>query len=315
MTPDANTAIPRASATRGLVLDIQRFALHDGPGIRTTVFLKGCPLRCVWCHNPESHSRLPQLSYAEDRCTHCLRCVEACPNGAHRDVHGRHVMEWERCDSCGKCVAACDAGALTILGHPMSVATVLAVVLRDAPYYDRSGGGITVSGGEPLAQFEFTLELLRAAKSRGLHTCLDTSGMAHPQRLEAIVPAVDLFLYDYKATTPLVHRALTGASDQLILRNLDLLERRGARVILRCPLVPGVNDSEEHLRAIADLNRKYACIESVEILPYHDMGRHKSARIGPEPGSVFLPLPDAARTARWVEALQRFGCSDAALAR
>ena len=298
----------------GIVFDLQRFALHDGPGIRTTVFLKGCPLRCLWCHNPESQAPAPQLAWDARVCAHALACVAACPHGAHREEGGRHAWDAARCAGCFDCVAACPSGALSRIGERQTVADVMREVLRDAPFYARSGGGLTLSGGEPLAQPRFATALLRAAKASGLHTCLDTSGHAARSRLAAAAPYVDLFLYDYKSTDPAEHARLTGAPNTRILANLDYLYRLGARIRLRCPLVPGVNDTPGHLHGIAALSARYPGLDGVDVLPYHGMAREKHERIGCENPLGDLPTTDEATKARWLETLHALGCTRARLA-
>ncbi len=273
--PDGSPEADEAAV--GIVFDIQRSALHDGPGIRTTVFLKGCPLRCIWCHNPESQAFKPEVSFDRSR----------------SDV--------------------CSPQEVEIIGSAMNVADVLEVVMRDAAFYDRSGGGITISGGEPMAQFAYTSAMLRAAKHRNLHTCLDTSGQARQSYFNAVHQDVDLFLYDFKDTNAERHRVHTGVTNELILRNLDFLYEHGARIILRCPLVSGVNDFPDHLEGIAALSERYPDLAGIEILPYHNMGRHKAEKIGRA-----AQLPHLANTEEfvkqgWMEVLAELGCTRATL--
>ena len=262
------------------VFDIQRFALHDGPGIRTTVFLKGCPLDCLWCHNPESKRREPQLGFLEKNCTGCGRCREICENGVHCLDGGVHRIDRSRCRACGRCADLCPNHALKLYGRAMTPEQILVPVLRDRDFYRTSGGGLTVSGGEPMMQFEGLLALLRAAKAEGLSVCLDTSGQASTALYERIAPYVDLFLFDYKLTGEELHRRYTGVGQGLILKNLDWLCTHGCRVILRCPMIPGINLFPAHYKAIADLSRRYAAIEAVNLMPYHDMAKGKAAQIG-----------------------------------
>lgn len=297
----------------GIVFDIQRFALHDGPGIRTTVFLKGCPLRCLWCHNPESQAFAPQISHdAEGDCS-CAACAEVRVRG----VASLELFPDAAAATRGTWKAAlpdeCAQGALTVIGGEMTVEEVMAEVLRDEAYYRRSGGGVTLSGGEPLAQPTFALALLREAKAHGLHTCLDTSGAVAPRWIEAAAELADLFLYDYKATDPEEHRRLTGASNELVLANLDALYRHGARVRLRCPLVPGVNDTPEHLAGIAALDDRYPDLDGIEIMPYHDLGRDKAARIGQDYKLAGVPTADESTKAAWLERLHALGCTRAVI--
>lgn len=264
----------------GHIFDIQRFALHDGPGIRTTVFLKGCPLHCSWCHNPESWSRKPQLMYQGEKCRNCLKCVELCPDSAHRQSGGRHILDLSKCSGCGICVENCIYGALKLSGYEADADTVMKEVAADISYYESSGGGLTVSGGEPMLQPAFLKELLQKAKSMGIHTCLETSGYARWEVFEQILGDVDLFLFDIKHLNDELHKKYTGVSNRLILENLDRLYRKGTEIRLRCPMIPGVNDTGEHIRGIAGLKRKYPNLSGVEILPYHDMGKGKWEQVG-----------------------------------
>jgi len=234
----------------GVVFDIQRAALHDGPGVRTVVFLKGGLLRCAWCHNPESWIEEPEVAAEPD-----------------------------------------SSGQLRAFGRRMPVDEVMRIVLRDRVYYEASGGGLTLSGGEPTLQFDFCRSLLAVARRNGLHTCLDTSGYAGEQAFAELLPLVDLFLFDYKLTNSEEHRRWTGAGNELILANLDFLYRSGANIILRCPLLPGINDAEEDISAIALLNQKYPALRGIEILPYHDTGQYKSGLLGLCPPEPRIPVP------------------------
>jgi glycyl-radical enzyme activating protein len=253
----------------GIVFDIHRFSLNDGPGIRTTIFLKGCPLRCDWCHNPESQSFKPQLSFNPEKCLNCFECVKACPNGVHQNLDGKHVINWESCTTSGECVKVCAYDALKIIGSENTITEIISEVLKDINYYRKSGGGLTISGGEPLAQPEFTLELLKAAKKVGIHTCVDTCGLASLDSYKEILPYTDLFLFDYKVTDNKKHKDLTGGGNRQILKNLEYLISNKAEVILRCPLIPTINDEEKHLEGIAEIIKKYPEISSIEIISYH----------------------------------------------
>ena len=261
------------------VLDIQRYALHDGPGIRTTVFLKGCSMDCVWCHNPESKSPDPQRGFVERNCVHCGRCVSVCPVNDHRLEDGKHVVDFSVCELCGKCIANCISGALKRYGTAMRQDEILGIVSQDRKFYKNSGGGLTVSGGEPMAQFEGTLALLKSAKAQDLHTCLDTGGYAPTEYYERALPYVDCFLFDYKLTDDEKHRQYTGVSNELILKNLAFLDDCRAGIRLRCPIIPGINDDDAHLSGIARLARQYPGIIAVEVMAYHNMGQSKARQI------------------------------------
>jgi glycyl-radical enzyme activating protein len=297
----------------GMVFDIHRTSLHDGPGIRTAVFLKGCPLRCTWCHNPESQSRMKEISFRPESCAACGDCVKTCQHGAHQIVDNIHIYDRSLCEQCGDCVETCLYEALKLAGREQTVEDVMAVVLRDRPFYEQSGGGLTVTGGEPMLQPEFTLELLKAAKAEGLHTCLDTCGWASQRAYEQILPVVDLFLFDYKATDPEIHKELTGVSNELILSNLDFLVRQGARLRLRCPLIPGINDTPEHLAGIAALAENYPEIEGVDLMAYHNVGNAKYERYGLENPLPGLKTTDEAAGKAWLDTLHALGCEVAAM--
>jgi pyruvate formate lyase activating enzyme len=265
---------------RGIIFDIQKFSIHDGPGIRTTVFLKGCPLRCRWCHNPESQKRKPEISFDAERCISCGWCFANCPQSAHVMQDGRHVLLRDRCTRCGICARKCYARAIEVIGREVSVEEVIADVLRDRPFYETSGGGMTLSGGEPMLQFEFTAALLRAAKDEGLHTCLDTCGYAPIGQFLSLLDDVDLFLYDIKDTDADRHLQMTGVPLTPILDNLRRIDAAGGRIVLRCPLIPGINTDLAHLHSLADIAESLAHVVEVTLHPYHPLGKSKAERIG-----------------------------------
>ncbi|MBQ4563916.1 MAG: glycyl-radical enzyme activating protein, partial [Lachnospiraceae bacterium] len=250
------------------------------PGIRTVVFLKGCPLRCLWCHNPEGLSSDPQIMYNAERCIGCGECVKACPNGCHTLANGVHRIDRERCTGCGACVGSCFTGALALIGRRISVAEVIAEVSRDREFYRESGGGITLSGGEPLCQAAFSLELLKQAKKEGIHTCVETSGFASEKVIGEIASYTDCFLFDYKATGEDAYREFCGVSQAPILRNLAYLDRLGAEAILRCPIIPGLNDTDMHFEGIADIALRFACIKEIHLMAYHRLGISKAEQLG-----------------------------------
>jgi pyruvate formate lyase activating enzyme len=268
-----------ASST-GTLFDIQRYCTHDGPGIRTTVFFKGCPLRCAWCHNPEGLSRNPELLFRTALCIGCLDCTAACPQGAVRAVGGLPETDRTGCTACGECARACPSGAREIAGREMTIADVLAVVERDRTFYDESGGGVTFSGGEPLLQVEFLAELLAACRQRGLHTALDTSGYAAWEAFEAVRRWVDLFLFDIKGIDDATHRRATGVSNRIILENAMKLSSLGHSLVLRCPLIPGVNDSPEDIRRLGEFVQALPHLDHLDLIPYHRVGVDKYRRLG-----------------------------------
>ncbi len=258
------------------VFNIQRFSLHDGPGIRTVVFLKGCPLRCLWCHNPESTSTQPQIMYNPERCIGCGGCATVC--ACHKTENGLHIYDRTNCTNCGKCTKECFSRSLTLVGQTMTTDEVMQTVLLDKKTYEASGGGLTISGGEPLMHWQFTKSLLQAAKAQGIHTCIETSGFG--ANIAELVPWTDLFLFDYKATGNALHQALCGVPQTPILENLQVLQDMGARVILRCPLIPDKNANEDHLAGIAKTVRDFPCIEEIQLEPYHRLGISKADQLG-----------------------------------
>lgn len=291
----------------GRIFNIQKYSIHDGPGIRTTVFLKGCPLQCRWCHNPESQAREPELSITPNRCLRCGRCWEACPQQPRGDHPAAPLLDRAQCLRCGACVAACSAGARQLVGQQMSVAEVLAAVLQDRIFYDESGGGVTLSGGEPLLQPQFTRDLLAACRHADVHTAVDTCGFARPEDLLAVVPVTDLFLYDLKIMDDERHRQFTGASNGLILENLQLLSRAQCRLWIRIPVIPGYTDDPQQLDHAAHFLAALQGVEKIQLLPYHDTGTYKHPRLGrPAPLGPLSP-PSEERLRQLADRLQTVG--------
>jgi len=296
---------------KGLIIELFRFSMNDGPGIRTTVFLKGCPLNCKWCHNPESIPFNQQLSFNKNACVNCMKCVSVCDNNVHIIDKNIHIVNFLNCTLSGNCISVCDTKALSIIGYHQTVKEILDIVIKDSDYYKNSGGGITISGGEPMSQFGFTLELLIAAKKQGISTCLDTSGFASIDKFEKILPYVDVFLFDYKVTSEYLHKKLTGVSMYPILKNLDFLYKKEAEIILRCPMIPGVNDSDIHLKAIVELDNKYPRLKGIELMPYHKMGNEKGVNIGKNPEIDNLEDTDNVTQENWIKKLKNLGCTKA----
>lgn len=268
-----------------IVSSVQRYCLDDGPGIRTTVFLKGCPLRCLWCHNPETHRIQPELMQRDHKCAACGRCVVVCPNSARKlflDSERPYVtVDRERCSTCGLCTEVCLAEACEICGKEMSVDDVIAVVARDRLFYRSSGGGMTVSGGECASQPEFTLRLLGAAKDRDISRAIETCGHGSAEFFREAHRLDTLFLYDLKELDPERHRELTGVSNERIIENLLMLMDMKARIHIRLPLIPKVNDSDSELSALADfLISHRGSYELCQIMPYHSMGNAKASALG-----------------------------------
>jgi pyruvate formate lyase activating enzyme len=292
---------------KGIIFDIQKFALHDGPGIRTTVFLKGCPLVCSWCCNPESQLLQPQLAYDQTKCKNSLNCVSVCDPKAHTSSFGNHRFYREKCNTCGKCPPLCVNNALKVYGYVTTADDILEEVLKDKEYYKNSKGGITLSGGEPLEQITFATEILQKSKTKNLHTCIETSGFADELKIELIAPYTDLFLYDYKLTDDVQLLKYIGVSNKKIINNLLLLGKLKKEVILRCIIIPGINDNQLHFRAIADYSKKLSNISKVELMLYHDYGKYKFATLGMKyldalPGSV-----PRQKGEEWLQEIKKLG--------
>ena len=259
-----------------IITNIQGFSIHDGPGIRTVVFFKGCPMSCQWCANPECLSAKPQMGFIEKLCADCGKCLDVCPNKAIRRTEGEHRIDYSHCTACGTCRDQCYYGALVRYGETMTLAEVWDAVRRDKMFYDSSGGGVTVSGGEPLLWATFIRELFELSRRELIDTCVETCGLGEPESLLEIIPVTDHFLFDLKHMDPNAHREYTGQANDQILRNAALLVDRGADVVFRQPLIPGVNDSVRNIEATAlfltGLGDKAT---RLQIMPYHGMGQSK----------------------------------------
>lgn len=260
----------------GTIFDIKRYAVHDGPGIRLTVFLKGCPLQCRWCHNPEGIKPHPELTYRPARClADCSDCIPACPQQALTRSPAAVLLDRDKCRLSGACAAACPTDALQIIGKRMTVAEVMQTIEKDRIFFDNSGGGVTFSGGEPLLQHRFLLALLQECRSRSLHTIVDTCGYAPWEHLAPILEYTDIFYYDLKMIDERKHQDYTGVSNRTILENLQKLSAAGKKVQIRIPLLPGINDDQENIDRTAEFLKPLAGITGISLLPYHRIGRGK----------------------------------------
>ena len=293
-----------------LIFDIKRYALHDGPGIRTTLFLKGCPLRCVWCHNPESWSSAKQRLYKQAKCIGCSSCVDACPEGALKLTPEGIRPTGRPCVMCGSCADACPALAMEICGREWPMDELMAEVEKERGVMENSGGGVTLSGGEPLLHPEYTLDLLEELGRRGFHRTVDTSLFASPGTVRAIAEACDLFLVDLKVMDADAHMRYTGVSNEGILENLRLVASIGTPYFIRIPLIAEVNASEENIAATADFLRSLdrPPVE-VDLLPYHDIGKGKHERMGTvyNPEALSLSAPSKEEQERCVKQLTEAG--------
>lgn len=288
----------------GIVFNIQKFCIHDGDGIRTCVFLKGCPLHCIWCHNPESLDRKPELSFNKQKCSSCGRCLTEC--SARTIENGILKTEPKKCVKCGKCVETCLNDANEIIGKEMISSEILDEVMKDKMFYDTSGGGLTVSGGEPSFQPEFTLELLTLAKENGISLAIETCGIGSRNFYERVADLGTTFLFDIKCLDSVRHKELTGADNAHILSNLQYLMDRGADIIIRIPLIPVCNDSDDDIALLSDfLNKNKGRYRYAEIMPYHTLGVGKAERLGATAAYIHNSATDE-EISRWTSLFKSY---------
>lgn len=278
---------------RGSIFNIERFSTHNGPGVRSTVFLKGCPLSCIWCHNPEGLDGREEVYWARNLCRHCGICVRECPEGAIQvNTNGEIVTDRALCTACGKCIEVCPVNARTLFGRCLTPKEVLDEVKKDSVFYDESGGGVTFSGGEPLSQINFLVDCLKLCHSEGFHICLDTSGYAPKSFIEKISPFVNLFLYDVKIIDDSLHKKFTGVSNELILANLRYVDSINKSIWARIPIIPTINDSYENLRMTAEILKNLENLERVNLLPFHKIGSEKYLGLSKEYEAFNYDVPE-----------------------
>ena len=289
---------------KGMISDFKRMSVHDGPGIRTTLFLKGCPLRCLWCHNPENLTMPPAISFTQKLCIGCGMCIPVCAQGVHTLQNGVRHLQYEVCTGCGKCAEECLTGALKIYGQEMADEEAAQRLLEDRRFYESSGGGVTFSGGEPLLQPQFLASIMCLLKEAGVHIAVDTCGEVPWANFEAVMPHTDLFLYDVKHLDSEAHRRGTGVGNERILDNLRKLVKAGAKVEIRTPVIPGYNDDPVHLKAIASLLAELEHISAWRLLPYHSMAKGKYEALGMKNPMPETEMPDTVRMREIQEGLK-----------
>ncbi len=292
---------------KGLVFDIKKYAIHDGPGIRTTVFFKGCPLECQWCHNPESRSAYAEHGFRKGRCVGCGQCAESCPEQAISIIDNRPATDMNKCKLCGRCVDTCMTRAREIIGREMSVGEVMAEVERDVIFYDESGGGVTLSGGEPLMQPEFFIAVLNQCKRRRIHTAVDTSCYAESKIVKMAGEKADMFLCDIKHMDSEIHKRFTGVGNKLILDNLRLLSETGKEIIIRIPVIPGFNDEKANIEATGKFTASLSGVIRVDILPFNLGGKEKSARLTAQSKYLQVETPNEEQMNSIAKNLSKYG--------
>jgi len=277
---------------KGIIFDIQRFSTHDGPGIRTTVFFKGCSAGCKWCHNPESVSFKPQLQYYKDRCTNCGKCAGLCLVNAHNIIDGKHDFNRNKCTACGICSRECFNNALVICGRKESTEDIMASILADKSYYNESKGGVTLSGGEPVLQDNFCMELLKQLKSENIHTNLQTAGFYPFEKLEKLLPYLDLITYDIKGVSPEIYKNYINADPALAVENLKLLDKKTIPFIVRTPCIKNINDSEQEIEKIAQMLFSLNNLKYYMLVPYHGLAKIKYDILGRDFIKFETPPPE-----------------------
>ena len=288
---------------KGIVFNIQKMSIHDGPGIRTTVFFKGCPLRCLWCSNPESQRVEKEIAHFQTRCVKCGYCAQVCPKGIIEKEPPFDIVDRSQCDLCEVCVLECCTGAKKTVGEEYNAEDLLHEILKDKAFYDSSGGGVTFSGGEPLMQHEFLVDMLKLCRANGVHTAIETTGFSDVGVLLEAAEYLDFIFYDIKHMDDSVHKEVTGVSNEMILRNLGELSKVHDNIAVRIPVIPGINDSDDNLRRTADMTASLG-IKNLELLPYHNLGEVKYGQIGRKYSLSEIKTPDEARMASVADMLR-----------